>query len=98
MSQKITITKKINLSKCNENYTAYQDRWEVDSDGRVGPLFYSIVDDKDFDNEIENISSMGKEVTTEVEDKAGKFVPLSNNMINETKSHFYAKSFQTQIK
>ena len=42
----ITITKKINLGKYDENDSAYQEMWEVDSDGGVGDFLNSIAYEK----------------------------------------------------
>ena len=42
---------------------------------------------------------MGEEVTTEVVDKSGKFVPFKNKKINEMKKyHLYAEILQRGIK
>ena len=59
-----------------------QDKWEVDSDVGVGPLFGGISDEKYFDDDRDNPVFMGWEGTTEVKYQVGKFVPLSNYKID----------------
>ena len=61
-----TTAKKINSCNYDENDAADQDKWEVDSDGEVGPFFNTIADEKGFDNVRENTVSKGGEVHVEV--------------------------------
>ena len=69
-SPKRTTTKKIDFCNYDENDVEDQDKWEVDSDGEVGPFFDAIAYEKYFDHDRENPVSMRGEGATEVEDFA----------------------------
>ena len=45
-SPKRTTTEKINFCNYGKNNVADQDKWEVDSNGAVGPFFDAIADEK----------------------------------------------------
>ena len=98
-SPKRTITNKIDFCNYNENYAADKYKWEVDYDGEVSPFFDAIADEKEFNDVRENPVSMGGKGDLEAEDQAGKFVPLSNDKIDEMKKDdFYADILQREIK
>ena len=96
---KRTIPKKIDFCNYDKKIVADEDKWEVDSDGEVGPFFDAIADEKEFDDGRESPVSMGGEGATEVKDQAGKFVPLSNNNINAMKKdQLYTEILQRGVK
>ena len=98
-SPKRTIMKKIDLYNYDENYVADQDKWEVDSDGEVGPFFGAIADEKEFDDDRENPVSKGGEGATEVKYQARKLITLSNDKIDAMKKdQLYADILQRGIK
>ena len=51
--------KKIYLCNYEENDGENKDKWEVDSDGEVGPFFDAIADEKEFGDVRDNPVSMG---------------------------------------
>ena len=60
---------------CNydENYAADKDKQEVDSDGKYGPFFGVITDEKEFENGRDNNLPIGGEGNVEVKYQDGVF-------------------------
>ena len=54
-----TITKKIYFYNYDENYVEDTGKWGVGYDWVVGPFFFFIADEKEFDDDRENPVSMG---------------------------------------
>ena len=97
-SPKRTIIKEIAFCNYDENYDIDKDKWEVDSDGEVGPFSSTITDEKEFENDRDNPVLMGGGGHVGVEDQAGKLVPISNGNINAmNKENFYPEIFQRKI-
>ena len=82
------MTKNIDLCNYDENDKEDKDKWEVDYDGKIGPFFNAITNEKDFDNVRENPVPMGGEGHAEVKYQAGEFVLLSNDKIDDTKKAY----------
>ena len=95
----ITITKKVYFCNYNKNDEDNKDKWEVDNDGDVGPFFYIISDEKDFEYDRYNPVSMGGEVNVEVEYQDGKCILLYyENIYAMNKDYMYAEIFQRGTK
>ena len=60
----------------DENDAADEEKWEVYSDGGVGPFLNVIADDKEFDDDRDNPVSMGGKGQVEVEYQDWNFFPL----------------------
>ena len=82
------MTKNIDLCNYDENDKEDKDKCEVDYDGKIGPFFNAITNEKDFDNVRENPVPMGGEGHAEVKYQAGEFVLLSNDKIDDTKKAY----------
>ena len=74
---------------------ADQDKWEVDSNGEVGPILDAISDEREYDEDRDNpVSTEGKGYN-EVKYQSGRFVKLSNRDIDATKKYkFYSDRLQ----